>query len=238
VTIERPDETTATYSLTFQTELEVASAGGGLRRQEAGYTVIRYDQVEGYCDAHILLADRNAILLAVGRRTGWTGTADMCEIIDAAQAAVLARLAERGIGTRPPLSSSPLAGIPSCSLLTADDLSAVIPDVSAPRSRFGDWGCDWSSYSGDGEAELVYYRTVPLDAYPGTPADFAGRPGLVHPEPGLCWVPFVQRSYTVDGSDRIETVQVTYEGPGTDAELCRAATALAMAAARRLPARS
>jgi hypothetical protein len=29
-----------------------------------------------------VLADRNALLLAVGRQTGWTGTADLCEIID------------------------------------------------------------------------------------------------------------------------------------------------------------
>jgi hypothetical protein len=134
--------------------------------------------------------------------------------------------------------TSPLARIPSCSLLTTEDLSAVIPDLSPPRSRFGDWGCDWSSYSGVREVDLIYYRTVPLDAYPGTPADFAGRRGLVHPEPGSCWVPFVQRSYPVDGGERVETVQLTYEGPGTDAELCRAATALATAAARRLPPRN
>jgi eukaryotic-like serine/threonine-protein kinase len=48
----------------------------------------------------------------------------------------------------------------------------------------------------------------------------------------------VQRSYTVEGSDRVEAVWVTYEGSGTDAELCQAATALATAAARRLPAPS
>jgi eukaryotic-like serine/threonine-protein kinase len=60
----------------------------------------------------------------------------------------------------------------------------------------------------------------------------------VHPRSGSCWVPFVQRSYTVEGSDRVEAVWVTYEGSGTDAELCQAATALATAAARRLPAPS
>jgi tRNA A-37 threonylcarbamoyl transferase component Bud32 len=237
--IERPDGTTATYAVTFQNEIEVAKFGSGRREQEAGYTVISYDPIERYCDQIILLADDHAIQVAAVGQEGWTGTADMCEIIDAARGAVLARLADRGIGLRPPLTgTTPLAGISSCGLLTAEDLSAVLPNRTPPRPWFADWGCDWESYSGDSSVELIYYRHIPLDAYAGTPADFAGHPGLVHPRSGDCWVPFVQRSYTVGGSDRVEAVWVTYRGSGTDAELCQAATALATAAARRLPAPS
>jgi hypothetical protein len=232
--LERPDGGTATYALTFQNGLEVAQVIGGRREQEAGYTVISYDPVAGYCDQHILLADGNAIHLEAWSQEGWTGT-DMCAVTGAARAAVLARLAARGIGVRAPAATSPLAGISACSLLTAEDLSVAIPSATPPRPRFADWGCDWASFAGTHRLELVYYRTLPLDAYLGTPTDIAGHPGLVLPQDGSCWVPFVQRSYTGAGIDRVEAVWLTYEGPGTDPELCQAATALATAAARRLP---
>ncbi|QYN33262.1 serine/threonine protein kinase [Pseudonocardia sp. DSM 110487] len=235
VKLERSDGSTATYALTFQNGLEIAQVTGGRREQEAGYTVISYDPVERYCDQHILLADGNAIQLAVWSQDGWTGSADMCEVTDAARAAVLARLAAQGIGVRAPAATSPLTGIPSCSLLTAEDLSVAIPNATPPRPRFADWGCDWASFTSTERVTLIYYRTLPLGAYLGTPTDIAGHPGLVLPQGGSCWVPFVQRSYTVAGSDGVEAVWLTYEGPGTDAELCQAATALATAAARRLP---
>jgi hypothetical protein len=158
--------------VTFQTEVEIAKFGAGRREQRAGYTVISYDPIERYCDQVILLADEHAIQLAVGSQEGWTGTADMCEIIDAAREAVLARLAAQGIGVRTPLTgTSPLAGISSCSLLTADDLSLVIPNPAPARPRFADWGCDWASYSGDNSVELIYYRSArwtPTPAHPPT----------------------------------------------------------------------
>jgi hypothetical protein len=236
VSIARPDGTTATYSLTFQTQAETEDLWLGLRQEEAGYTVVSFEPADGYCDELVELPDRNVLRLAAQPQRGWTGTQDMCAIVGAARATALARLEGSGVGTRPPLTDGgPLAGIPACGLLTPADLVAVIPDVTQPQARFADWGCDWASTSGDSTVELVYYRSLPLSAYLGTRADFAGRPGLVHPAEGACWIPFVQRSYSVEGSERLETVQLTYSGPGPQAELCRAATALATAAAGRLP---
>jgi hypothetical protein len=234
--IERSDGTRATYALAFQNELEVAKLTDGRRTHEAGYTVISYNPIERYCDQYILLGDGHAIQLAIAGHEGWTGPTDMCGVLDAARAAVLTQLTSRGIGVRTPLTAtSPLAGISSCSLLAAEDLSGVVANPSPPRPSFADWGCEWSSYSGDSSVELIYQRTGPLDPPSGTPTDLAGRRGLVHEQPGYCWVSFDQHTHDVGGSAHVEAIWVTYQGPGTDAELCRAATALATAAARRLP---
>jgi eukaryotic-like serine/threonine-protein kinase len=107
--------------------------------------------------------------------------------------------------------TSPLAGIPACSLLTPGEIAAAVANPTPPRPWFADWGCDWDSYSfyGGGSVELYYYRGFLLGEADGTPADFAGHPGSVLARPGNCWVQFVQRAYTAGGSNRIEAVWVT-----------------------------
>ncbi|OLS98500.1 hypothetical protein BJF90_09660 [Pseudonocardia sp. CNS-004] len=198
--------------------------------------VVRYPLGDRFCEHRIRLSDGNTVLVSTVSYDDPNGTADLCAITEAGRAAALSRLVRHGIGTRPPLTAtSPLAAIPACGLLTQEEVAATVRNATPPRSRFGDWGCTWSSFTGSGSVAVTYYRGFVLGEADGTPADFAGHPGAVLAREGNCWVQFVQRSYVAGGSNRIESVWVTYWGAGSGEQLCRAATSLATAAAGRLP---
>jgi hypothetical protein len=234
--IARPDGGAIGFTIAFESEVEVAQFGDGTRAEEDGYTVVRYPLGEGFCEQRILLADGNAVLVSAVRYEDPTGTTDLCAIVDAGRAATLARLVRDGVGRRMPLSdTSPLAGIPACGLLTAEDIASGLVYATPARPGFGGWGCNWNSYTTGDSVAVTYYRGYVLDKSDGTSATFAGHPGTVLARQGNCWVQFVQRSYTAAGSNRIEAVWVTYWGSGTADQLCRTATTLATAAAGRLP---
>jgi tRNA A-37 threonylcarbamoyl transferase component Bud32 len=233
--IERPDGGSVGFTIAFENAAETAQVAGGTESQESGYPVVRYPPRDGVCEHRIRLADSNAVLVSAVNYGDPTGTTDLCAIADAGRAATVARLVERGIGTRPPLSAtSPLARVPACSLLAREEISAAVGDAPPARSRFGDWGCNWNSATGE-SVVVTYYRGYALSEADGAPAVFAGHPGAVLAREGNCWVQFVQRSYVAGGTDRIESVWVTYWGSGTGADLCSTATTLASAAAGRLP---
>jgi hypothetical protein len=234
--IARPDGGAIGFTIAFESQVEAAQFNGGTRAEEDGYTVVRYPPGEGFCERRILLADGNAVLASAVRYEDPTGTTDLCAIADAGRAATLARLVRDGIGRRIPLSdTSPLAGIPACSLLAAGDIDSGLVNATPARPGFGGWGCNWNSYTSGDSVAVTYYRGYVLGKSDGTSATFAGHPGTVLAREGNCWVQFVQRSYTAAGSNRVEAVWVTYWGSGTGDQLCRTATALAAAAAGRLP---
>jgi hypothetical protein len=197
---------------------------------------VRYPPADGFCEQRILLGDGNAVLVSAIGYEDPSGTTDLCAIAEAARTGTLARLVNQGIGERAPLgATSPLAGVPACGLLTAEEVLAAMPDPSPPQPHFGDWGCNWNSYLTGDRVAVTYYRGYPLDETDGTPTDFAGHSGAVLAREGNCWVQFVQRSYTAGDSNRVEAVWVTYWGSESGDQLCQAATALARAAASRLP---
>jgi hypothetical protein len=234
--IDRPNGLTVGYSVTFENPAQVAQSSGGRRKEESGYTVVDYEPGQGSCDGLILLDDGNAVAFYAFDYDGRPAGADLCAVVAAGRAGALTRLVEQGIGRRARLDeSSPLAAVSACNLLAAEDIAAAVKNPAPGRPRFADWGCDWASYTGEGSVAVNYYRGFPLGEVDGTPADFAGHPGRVLARDGNCWVQFVQRAYTAKGSDRVETVWVTYWGQGTDAELCQTASTLATAAAGRLP---
>jgi tRNA A-37 threonylcarbamoyl transferase component Bud32 len=234
--IERPDGGSIGFTVAFENDVETAQVGGGTTSVESGYTVVRYPLGDRFCEHRIRLSDGNTVLVSTVSYDDPNGTTDLCAITEAGRAAALSRLVRQGIGTRPALTAtSPLARIPACGLLTQEEVAATVQNATPPRSRFGDWGCTWSSFTGSGSVAVTYYRGFVLGEADGTPADFAGHPGAVLAREGNCWVQFVQRSYVAGGSNRIESVWVTYWGAGSGEQLCRAATSLATAAAGRLP---
>lgn len=234
--IQQADGGAAGVTVTFENEIEVGQVSGGTRTEAAGYTIITYEPGESWCERRILLDDRNAILVSAVRYEDPAGSMDLCTIADVGRINALTRLVQSGIGRRPPLvDTSPLAGIPACTLLFSEDIATAISNSTPARPRFGDWGCKWNSFTSSDSVEVTYYRGYPLGAADGTPATFAGHPGTVLPREGNCWVQFVQRGYTAGGNSRIEAVWVTYWGSGTGDQLCRTATTLATAAAGRLP---
>jgi hypothetical protein len=234
--IEPPGGGSIGFFVSFENEVEARSVSGGTRGEEAGLTVIRYEPGAEVCEHRILLADGNSVELYTRTYEDPTGGTDECAINDAGRTAVISRLVRQGIGERPPLhETSPLAAIPACSLLTSEEVAAGVANPAPPRPRFAGWGCDWTSLTGGGTVALSYYRGFVLGDVDGTPADFAGHPGRVLARPGNCWVQFVQRAYTAGGSNRNETVWVTYWGNGSDEQLCQHARTLATAAASRLP---
>jgi tRNA A-37 threonylcarbamoyl transferase component Bud32 len=234
--IARPDGGDVGFTVAFENKAETAQIGGGTRSEESGYAIMRYPPGDDFCEQRILLADGNAVLVSAVKYEDPTGTTDLCAIADAGRAAALSRLVNQGIGDREPLSAtSPLAGVPACSLLTTEEVGAALADAGPSRGHFGDWGCTWNSPSTSESVVLTYYRGYPLGESDGVATDFAGHPGTVLAREGNCWVQFVQRSYTAGGSNRVEAVWVTYWGSGSGDQLCRTATTLATAAASRLP---
>ncbi|MHA6621633.1 serine/threonine-protein kinase [Pseudonocardia sp. DLS-67] len=234
--IEQADGGSVGFTIAFENQTETALIGGGTQSEESGYTVVRYPPADGTCEHRIRLSDGNTVLVSAVSYDDPAGTTDLCAIAEAGQAATLSRLAAQGIGRRQPLSAtSPLATIPACGLLTREEIAAAVAGATPPRSRFGDWGCNWNSFTSSGSVVVTYYRGYPLGEADGTPADFGGHPGTVLARPGNCWVQFVQRSYFVGSSNRIESVWVTYWGSGSGEQLCRTASSLATAAASRLP---
>jgi eukaryotic-like serine/threonine-protein kinase len=234
--IQRPDGGSFAFQVHFENEAEVAQVSGGTRTEVSGYTVITYEPTDGYCEQRILLADGHAVVASAVTYDDPSGSTDLCAIAEAGRAGALTKLVQQGIGRRARLDEvGPLAGVPACSLLTDEEIAAGVANPTPARPRFADWGCDWASYTGVGSVEISYYRGFPLGEVDGTPADFAGHPGRVLARPGNCWVQFVQRAYSARDTDRIEAVWVIYSGFGSDEELCDNATALASAAADRLP---
>jgi eukaryotic-like serine/threonine-protein kinase len=233
--IERPNGIVA-YNLFFENEVQVRYFGGDTREEHSGYTVVNFEPSEDFCEQRILLADGNAVRLSAKTYEDPTGGTDLCAIVNAGRESTVGRLVEQGIGRRARLDETfPLAGIPACGLLTAEELATAVANPSPPRPRFADWGCDWASLTGGGSVEVAYYRGPVWDNPPGSPAVFADHPGWVIPGPGDCSVEFVQRIYSAGGSDRIEGAWVVYQGEGDNDQLCQKATSLATAAARRLP---
>ncbi|TQM38386.1 serine/threonine-protein kinase [Pseudonocardia cypriaca] len=234
--IARPDGGAVGLTVAFENQLETKQIAGGTRWEESGYPIVRYPPGENFCEQRILLGDGNAVLVSAVRYEDPSGTTDLCAIATAGRVAALSRLLTTGIGERQPLTAtSPLAGIPACSLLTAEDIATAMIDTTPPQPHFGDWGCNWNSYGLGDSVVVTYYRGYPLGNEDGTAADFAGHPGAVLAREGNCWVQFVQRSYTARGTDRVEAVWVTYWGSEPGDQLCRIATNLATAAASRLP---
>jgi tRNA A-37 threonylcarbamoyl transferase component Bud32 len=233
--IDRPGGV-ALYEHRFVNSAQVTQYSSGYRAEEAGFAVVDYEPEPDTCSKMVLLGDGNAITFTADDYRDRPSGADMCAILAAARTGVLTRLVEQGIGRRARLDeSSPLAAVPACDLLASEDIAAVVPNPTPARPRFADWGCDWVSFTGESRLAVAYYRALPLDDGDGAPADFAGHPGRVLGAAGNCQAQFVQRGYTAQGGDHIEVVVVIYEGQGADTELCRTATALATAAAARLP---
>jgi eukaryotic-like serine/threonine-protein kinase len=234
--ITRPDGGAIGFTVAFESRAETRQIAGASRTEEFGYPIMRYPPGDDYCEQRIQLGDGNAVLVSAVRYEDPSGATDLCAIAQAGRAAALARLVNQGIGERQPLSAtSPLAGIPACGLLTSEEIAAAMTDPSPPQPHFGGWGCNWNDYLLGDRVAVTYYRGFALGNSDGTPSEFAGHPGAVLAREGNCWVQFVQRSYSVRGSDRVEAVWVTYWGTGTGDQLCQTATTLATAVAGRLP---
>jgi tRNA A-37 threonylcarbamoyl transferase component Bud32 len=208
------------------------------REKLDGRDVYRFPAADNAgCSRRVMLSARHALdIFAEPAGDGPTG--DLCEMAETAARGAVAALADGVIGTRPPVdTTTALGGTSACGLLRPEDL-AIVPGLRSAVPGFGDWECSWSDRADvSTDVYLRFYLGKPLEEHDGTPADFAGRPGRVLAGDGDCWVQFVQREYTAEATPRVETVWVQVIGPKPGTEYCNAATALATAAATRLPPR-
>jgi tRNA A-37 threonylcarbamoyl transferase component Bud32 len=234
--ISRSGLSPVALSVIFRSPAELVLPLDAPREKLDGRDVFRFaaDDDAG-CSRRVMLSARHALdIFADPAGDGPTG--DLCEVAETATRAAVAALADGVIGTRPPVdTTTALGGTSACGLLRPEDL-AVVPGLRSAVPGFGDWECSWSDRAEvSTDVNLRFYLGKPLEEHDGTPADFAGRPGRVLAGDGDCWVQFVQREYTAEGTPRVETVWVQVFGPKPGTEYCNAATALATAAARRLP---
>ncbi|WP_219412449.1 serine/threonine-protein kinase [Pseudonocardia nigra] len=236
IDIVRPGGSRVSVAAMFENAQEVVLATDGTEGQMRGFTVLRFPHGGSLCQRRVLLADGNGVLLTATAHDPAADTGALCAIAESGMVTVVDRLTEGGLGVRARLdAASPLAGIEACTLLAAPDL-AGIPGLSPGRPRFAGWGCIWSTNTAPRlDIHLWYMRRPPLVPDDGVAADFAGRPGTVRAGAGHCLVQFVQRRYAAGGTDRVETVALTHYGSGSPDDLCRTATALATAAATKLP---
>jgi hypothetical protein len=231
--ITRPGRSSMILTAAFRSPAELVLPIGAARESLDGRDVYRPAPTDTSCARRVVLSARNAIDIVVGPDGGGPAD-DMCEIAESAARATVAALADGVIGTRARVDeTTALGGTSACSLLQPADL-AIVPGLRSPIRGFGDWECSWDDGApSPTEVILTFYLGYPLDESDGTPTDIAGRPGSVLATEDGCWVQFVQHDYTEES--RIEEVWLMVLEPGRGADACGAATALATAAASRLP---
>ena len=220
----------------FESAAQLPKPMDGPAAQSGPLSVVRYPQHGPRCARRVLLPDGNDVqLTATG--TGAGPDDELCAIADSALTGAVGRITSRGIGMRPAQGPTRrLASVDACSLLEAPDL-AVVPGIDpAGRAGFARWSCEWASANG-AYVRIAFARRPPLSAEDGTPADFRSRRGTVRLTPGSdCFAQFAAASTGGgEGGESIDAVQLFVYRSLPDDGLCPAATALATAAAGRLP---
>ncbi|MHC1563673.1 hypothetical protein ACR9E3_32375 [Actinomycetospora sp. C-140] len=216
----------------------VATAVAEGQEERVGSLVVRRTAPrDGICSRTVVTTE--GVQVAVDAAPASGSSADPCASADAAtDATVRTLLAGAPLPRRatadPPSS---LTTVDTCAVLAPGDLGAV-PGLDAARVApgVGGWSCRWGSGpgAGAGAGTVVDVGVERRRTFAAT-ADVAGRPATVTDRRDSCDVAVAQRTYTaVDGSPRVELLEVSVHGPPEDR--CAAATGLATAAVPRLPA--
>jgi tRNA A-37 threonylcarbamoyl transferase component Bud32 len=228
-----------TYLVDFLSPPEVTSAEPeSTYEQVAGLTVVRQPGQPDGCERRLLFPDGNVVDIQAVLYD--EGVADLCAIADAGTSFALETIRQSGVGTREPLeTTSALAAVDACSLLTSGEL-ALVPgaDTAPAEAEFGSWGCIWNPPTSDQLVRMDFYRGYPLyEEVDGPATVYAGKPGAYRYEPGrYCLAQIVQRDFTVtDGTLRSDVVRIFAFGPGSEDVQCRYATELAGIVAPKLP---
>ncbi|MGQ0572961.1 MAG: serine/threonine-protein kinase [Pseudonocardia sp.] len=208
---------------------------GGTPEEIGELTLARLPMGDDRCVRKVLLPD--GFVISIFARHFGSTPLDLCSVADVAAVAATTRIGERAIATRtPPDVGTPLAGIEACTLLTPAELVVVpgLPPVGDAGAA--GWSCDWKRSSGD-RVEVYYYRSYPPSEIPNsTGVDIAGREAGVRASAGRCTVEFAQHYFTdATGARRAANIQIIVHGSAPGTELCTPATALARAAAGKLP---
>lgn len=233
VDIVRPDSSVF-FGLAFRGPAELVRPPGLPREKLDGRDVYRSPLTDS-CWRRIVLSQLNAVDIFVNVDDGGPAD-DLCEIAEAGSRAAVAAVADGEIGTRARLDeTTTLGGTSSCGLLQPADLTAV-PGLRSPVPGVGDWECTWD----DGAptptlVDVTFFLGHPLGEPDGTPIEVAGHPGAALATEDGCSVRFVQRNYTDGSTPYVESVVVRLAGPNRGANPCGTVTALAAAAARKLP---
>lgn len=245
IEIEPGGEGFVSLRATFDTAWDQPPAGVAERFGEL--TISRQAAGAGSCERTVVLGDRSRVYVTAQAYRG--ATTDLCAVADAGTQTVVFALSTDSLPRRA-TSDSPnvLTALDTCSLLDQAALGQV-PGLDASRRHpgFAGWLCLWGdnpAFLDEPWAVVAVVRALPRS---GQPVQIGGRSAQVAPggsdEPGTCRVDLVQRSYTEASGDprvtplRVEMLRFSVflgaQQP-TDAA-CRSATALAEAAARKLP---
>ncbi len=241
IAIETGGESSVRLTAMFGAAKDQAPAGVEERFGELA--ISREAADAGGCVRTVVLGDRSRVY--VRAKTFEGAAADPCAVADVGTQTTISALSS-GILPRRTLADPPnaLTRVDTCSLLDQATLGQI-PGLDASRRDpgFAGWQCIW----GDNPALpdepwviVAVFRTAPLS---GRPVQIGGRSAQVTPGgsdnvPGKCEVELVQRSYPeASGKPRVELLHFwVYLGAQqpTDAA-CRSVTALAEAAAPKLP---
>ena len=214
----------------------------GVAEQHGKFRIFREREAGGFCDRTMVLGDRSRV--SVDAAEGGGAVADLCAVADAGTQTALAALSSSTLPRRdidtPPQG---LTGLDTCSLLDRAALQQV-PGLDASRRQpgFAGWLCLWGdnpAFVFTPWAQVAVARRLPLS---GQPVQIGGRSAQVLPgganHPGSCEVDLVQRSYIGSSGDpRVELLEISVflDAQQPTEVACRAARALAEAAAPKLP---
>jgi tRNA A-37 threonylcarbamoyl transferase component Bud32 len=224
------------FRLRIRGPAELTEPIAAARETLDGRDVYRPAITNGECWRRIVLSPLNAVDLYVSVLDGEPAN-DLCDIAETGARTTVTALADGVIGTRTRVDqTTALGGTSACSLLQAADLAAL-PGLRNSTPGVGDWDCTWDDGGPTSTMMvLIFYLGDPLEEIAGTRTDIAGRPGVVTTFDDGCDVQFVQRHYIGENwTPRVEKVWLTLTGPRRGADPCGTATALATAAARKLP---
>ncbi len=232
-------------SATFGAAIDQAPAGVAERFGQL--TISREAAGAGRCGRTVVLGDRSRVYVIAWAYKG--AATDLCAVADAGTQTAAFALSSGSLPRRD--TSDPpnaLTGLDTCSLLDQVALGQV-PGLDASRQDpgFAGWLCIWGdnpAFLDEPWVQVAVARSSPLS---GRPVQIGGRSAQVTPggsdAPGTCVVELVQRSYTEASGDprvnlrRVELlrVEVSLGAQQPSDAACRSATALAEAAATKLP---
>ena len=234
-------ESSVQLTATLGTAEDQAPAGVAERLGEL--TISREAAGDGSCVRTMVLGDRSRVYVTAEAYQG--AATDLCAVADAGTQTAISALSSASLprrGTSDPPNA--LTWVDTCSLLDQAALGQG-PGLDASRRYrgFAEWVCIWGETPAFLDEPWVVVSVVRWWPLPGQPVQIGGRSAQVTPGgsdnlPGTCVVELVQRSYPeASGDPRVELLQFSVslgEQQSTDAA-CRSATALAEAAAPKLP---
>ena len=208
---------------------------------KSGRVTIAWEELDGdECDRILSLSE--PFIVVVGAELNSGQHADLCGMADEAT-----RVATSVLNGLQPLDrrdfvEDSLENEDACALLDTEALIQFGVDGSAPEPGFGNWECGWGN-AGERSVAVRFDQSAPLSAPgDGTLVKLGAHTAYIEADGdgggNNCRVQIEHRSFTANGYEKSELVQVVFRGPRPPVppeSLCAPAKSVAAAVETKLP---